>query len=386
MTTSYLSKYFFVLEIPFSKIEQFLSECQLSASRALSTLSLKQELIADFKRLTNWQKSGYYGEMKFMSRDPDLFVDVEHFLQNARSVISFFANYHGTSRVELKPGWGRVARYAWGEDYHHVLKDRARNFISRVADFLGVKKSDICSRIFTDAVPFLERALARESKLGFIGKNTMLITPRIGSFTFLGEIFWNIDIVEDGSYLDFTNRGKARCGTCSRCLSACPTDAFVSPYVLDARKCISYLTIEKKTAFSLKEAKSIGDWIFGCDICQDVCPFNHQGNLPSLIAEFGSANGASEALELKSILEIDSQQQFKRRFANTALSRAGRDALLRNALAVASNTSCHFLIPDIMRVYREDPSPLVRSQAGASLEILKHEATGLDRLKIVLKN
>jgi epoxyqueuosine reductase len=198
--------------------------------------------------------------------------------------------------------------------------------------------------------------------MGFIGKNTLLIVPGQGSFLFLAEILWNVEIVDDEPP-DRELKSPANCGSCQRCLDSCPTGAFVSPYVLDARKCISYLTIEKRGALSIQERKWLGEWVFGCDVCQEVCPFNHvsiKRNGRARISPLRAEYGVGRVLSLQEVLKIRSHGEFVAQFGGTAVARAKREGLLRNAAVVAANTCAVPLLRDLIDVAQSDEAGVVR--------------------------
>jgi epoxyqueuosine reductase len=337
------------------------------------------QLHHDLEHLKGWQEAGYAGDMDYMLRDPHLLASPERLLEGVRSVIMVALAYDRAPRPPLPPGFGRVARYAWGRDYHKVLRKRLELLIRRVEEHLG---RSLSFRAFSDSVPLLERALARRSELAFIGKNTMAIVPGRGSFFLLGEVLWELDIVDRGQ----SSPSASHCGTCTNCLSRCPTQAFVSERVLDARRCISYLTIEKRGALTLTEREWLGEWVFGCDICQEVCPFNFvslKKGYRASIEEFNFEQGVGPALDLRRVLEIRSHDEFVGYFGGTALMRAKREGLLRNAAVVAANTGAVELVEPLQGAVREDESPIVRQHAVWALTSLGIQAGGsiLERVK-----
>ena len=324
-------------------------------------------------RLGAWQGLGFAGEMGYMARPVALFESVRNLLPSARSVVSFVVPYRSEpgDGVECAPGYGRVARYAWGRDYHRVLKKRLNGFVqSALAEFPLLE-----SRVFSDAVPALERSLAASGCGSFIGKNSMLIRPGTGSFTFICEVIWNLDVAGTDALNAKPALPGIGCKSCSRCVDKCPTDALRGDGMLDSRLCISYLTIEKKTAFDAWEAQAIGEWIFGCDVCQEVCPFNHSGIPRSTIKEFSAESGSGSLLELTRILALDSDEKFLAEFAGTALMRAGRRNLLRNAAAVAANTVALDALPSLSVTAVSDPSEIVRAEAARSISRLKQNSS-----------
>lgn len=315
-----------------------------------------EELEKDREHLTAWQESGYAAEMGFMQRDPYLLSNPLAILPEARSVLVFALHYERTPLPAFETGFGRVARYAWGRDYHRVIKKRLGNLMLNLER--GTNRT-INYRIFSDAVPLLERALARTAGMGFIGKNSMLIRPGEGSYFFLAEVLCDLELQERP--LEVINAG---CGSCSRCIGKCPTSAIVSDHVIDAGKCISYLTIEKKGALDSHERPAIGEWIFGCDICQEVCPFNHSSlkrEKSASLSEFGRGQGAGPMLSLSRLLSIRTRDEFLKHFAGTALMRAGRESLLRNAAIVAANTAADSVTACLIEAFNADSSEVVRA-------------------------
>ncbi|MFO0417449.1 MAG: tRNA epoxyqueuosine(34) reductase QueG [Pseudomonadota bacterium] len=348
---------------------------ELAASVGLAVVGLvdTDDLAIDRERLRSWQESGLAAEMEFMRRSPDLLSSPTAIMPEARSVVVFGAFYDRGERLPLPVEYGRVARYAWGRDYHKVLRTRLRHLVELVR---GELKRDFTWRVFSDSVPLLERALARKAALGFIGKNTMLIVPRAGSFLFLGEVLWDL-VITDLPDLALGERAgekqSANCGTCSRCMDRCPTQAFVSERVLDASRCISYLTIEKRGELNEAEREWLGEWVFGCDVCQDVCPFNAAPiklKLPPDLEEFNPQRGVGQGINLAEVLEIRSDNDFVKRFGGTPIMRTKRAGLLRNAAIVAANKNATVLIPALSRAAIEDSSALVRQHAVWALSKL----------------
>ena len=314
-------------------------------------------------RLDAWQKSGYGASMQFMLRDSRDLSDPGRLLSGAESLVVFAVRYDCTPTPVLPEGYGRVARYARGRDYHDVFGEILPKFVQEVSRKFGVRPECRC---FSDAVPLLERAVAHRAGIGFFGRNTMLIRKGFGSFFFLAEVIWNVEITDlpDGA------ASSEGCGSCCSCMHKCPAEALVDDCVLDASKCISFLTIEKRGAFSAQEREVIGEWIFGCDSCQECCPFNlavlKRESSPAIEA-FLPDGGVGPSLKLEDVLAIRSNGVFRRRFEGTPLLRAKREGLLRNAAAVAANTQSAFLWQPLVDACAEDPSPVVRTEALASL-------------------
>jgi epoxyqueuosine reductase len=349
-----------------------LTFCASSVGLSLIAVLDRPDLELQRGRLQSWQDAGYAGEMSYMTRDPQLLTTPAQLFPALRSVVVVGVHYDRGEREALKAGFGRIARYAWGRDYHKVLRARLASLVKAVEQVL---QCSVSHRVFSDSVPLLERALANNAGLGFVGKNTMVITPRLGSFMFLGEVLWELEVVgipdsahpKTASQDDVSpHHGKSRCGSCSRCLDECPTGAFVSEYVLDARRCISYLTIEKRGALTVQERRWLGEWIFGCDVCQEVCPFNTisiKARKRADCRELDSGAGVGQALSLGEVLGLRSDKAFIARFAGTALMRAKREGLLRNAAIVAANTAAECVVDSLEAASREDPSPVVRQHA-----------------------
>lgn len=329
-------------------------------------------LEADAERLQAWQQAGYAGEMEYMQRPSSLLAVPQALLPEARSVVTVAVAYDRSPRPPCPPGFGLVARYAWGRDYHKLLRRRLERLCQEVERALG---TTIRTRIFSDSVPLLERALAQRAGLGFIGKNTLLIIPGRGSLLLLAEVLWDV-VVRD---LPPTPRTAAHCGGCVQCLKSCPTGAFVEAKILDARRCISYLTIEKRGALSPQERPLLGEWVFGCDICQEVCPFNFltlKRREPAALPELGASAGVGGVLELGRVLQIRTHEEFVATFGGTALMRATRPGLLRNAAIVAANTGASHLFELLCLAACEDSAGVVRQHAlwGAT-SIAQREGT-----------
>ena len=214
-------------------------------------------------RLENWLNNNMHGQMSYMQNYFDKRLDPRLLVPGAKSVISLLLNYYPSEKQEDDTA-PKISKYAYGKDYHHVIKDKLKELVQFITDEFG----EINARIFTDSAPILERVWAKKSGLGWIGKNSMLINPKQGSFFFLAEIILDVEFDYDSPIKDY-------CGTCTACVEACPTEAILPNKVVDGSKCISYFTIELKNEIIPKEVKGkFEDWMFGCDICQDVCPWN----------------------------------------------------------------------------------------------------------------
>ena len=214
-------------------------------------------------RLEQWLSKNYHGEMSYMANHFDKRLDPRLLVDDAKTVISLLFNYY-TDQKQKDPEAPKISQYAYGEDYHHVIKDKLKELIAFIQEEIG----EVNGRGFVDSAPVMDKAWAKKAGLGWIGKNANLITREQGSFFFIADLIIDLELEADGPITDY-------CGTCTSCIDACPTDAINQPYVVDGSKCISYLTIELKDELLPKEfAGKMDNWMFGCDICQDVCPWN----------------------------------------------------------------------------------------------------------------
>jgi len=292
------------------------------------------ELKEDARALSHWIDEGHHGEMTYMARESHRRSRPSAVLPRAKSVIVLAINYAQDmpSEPESTPdrvlSRGRVSRYAWGRDYHAVIEKRLEELAAFVRDTGG---PDADCRTYVDHGPILEKAFARQAGIGFIGKNTLLITEQFGSWVFLSVILTTLELTPGAAR-------TSECGSCRACLDACPTGALFAPYQLDANRCISYMTIESKSEFpdSLKGAMS--GWVFGCDICQEVCPYNAHP-IPTSVMEFAPEYGAGPWLDLKMTVDITSDDDFRAAFKGTPLLRPKRAGLRRNALALMPQRS-----------------------------------------------
>lgn len=307
-----------------------------------------------------WIDAQYHGLMGYMAR-PDRVVrrrDPNVILDGVQSIICVALDYKTIglpARIARDPARGRISNYAWGVDYHDVMTPR----LETIAQWLQEQmQSETRVRVYVDTGAILERDHAESAGLGFTGKNTMLIGPRRGSFFFLGEILTTVALAPDEPKL------LPGCGTCRRCLDACPTAAFPRPYVLDARRCISYLTIELKEWIPAELRPLIGNWVYGCDVCQDVCPFNRfapQSHEPL----FRPDDLDRAAPPLLDLLALD-EEQFAQRFAQSPIKRIKRYRLVRNACVAAGNWGSQKAVPVLTRLL-EDEHPVVRGHAAWAL-------------------
>lgn len=307
--------------------------------------------------MREWQEAGMAADMGYMQRPVELLSDPKRLQKSARSVVSLGVSYYPGEHPENEWGAGRVARYAWGRDYHEVIKERLYALRAELEEALGCV---IKARAFTDAVPLLERSAAQHAGLGFFGRNSCLINGNLGSYFFIADLIMDLDIEPDAE-------GTGTCGKCTRCMSKCPTGAIKAPGVVDARLCISYLTIENKGEIPRELRHEVGDWAFGCDVCQEVCPYNKRKATRSAWPEFSAASGAGPYLEITRVLEIRTDEEFEACFGGTPLTRPGRAGLLRNCCVAAGNLGLGEAVPALIRSLNEDPSPLVRGHAAWAL-------------------
>jgi len=273
------------------------------------------------KNLVNWLNKGFAGTMDWMAIHHEKRMDVRTFFPGAKSVICVAHNYYTPFHHSDKIGKGKISRYACGEDYHKIMKKKLKTYLSKIKILNSVIEGKLC----VDTAPVMEKLWAEQAGLGWQGKNTNLITQDYGSWVFLGEIIIDQELTYDMQMEDF-------CGSCQACLDACPTNAIVEPYVLDAQRCISYLTIEyKDKQISSDHKKNMNGWIFGCDICQDVCPWNKFKQNASENRYRPKENTMEFDLdELEKLDEVD----YKRKFRKSPVLRPGWKNFRRNVKAV----------------------------------------------------
>ncbi len=275
--------------------------------------------------LSAWNENGFSGTMSYMKEFDERLARFRAGFPTAKSVIALTVSYYQPDRpVPSNEPSGRIARYAWGKDYHKVLKKKLKILSQNIYE----KEPHAELRPFIDTGPILERKLARLSGLGFIGKNTTLITPA-GSYFFLAELVTDLELEYD------REAHSDGCGTCTLCIDACPTEAIPAPFTIDARRCISYLTIEHRGEIEPSLKPKMGEWIFGCDICIDICPFNSRP-IETPWEEF-KESGTGGSVPLEPVLALKSDEEFRSRFEGTPLLRSKREGLLRNASIVLEN-------------------------------------------------
>jgi epoxyqueuosine reductase len=279
-------------------------------------ISKAEFLEEEAPRLESWLKQNMHGEMRYMENHFDMRLDPRKLVPGAKSVVSLLLNYYTNEKQEDADA-PKISKYAYGEDYHLVIKRKLKEMLATINEKIG---KEVGGRVFVDSAPVLDKAWAKKSGLGWIGKNSNLINKQSGSFFFIAELILDLELIPDGAVGDY-------CGTCTKCIDACPTDAIVNPYIVDGSKCISYFTIELKGNIPATEKGKFENWSFGCDICQDVCPWNRFSK-PHNEAAF---NAKSELLQMnkKAWKEI-TEEVFQHLFKNSAVKRTKFEGLKRN--------------------------------------------------------
>jgi epoxyqueuosine reductase len=278
-------------------------------------ISKAEFLEEEAPRLEAWLKNKMHGEMKYMENHFDMRLDPRKLVPGAKSVVSLLLNYFPSEKQDSTAP--KISKYAYGEDYHHVIKRKLKELLNSLQEKIG---KEVGGRVFVDSAPVLDKAWAKKSGLGWIGKNSNLINKQSGSFYFIAELITDLELIADHATGDF-------CGTCTRCIDACPTDAIVNPYIVDGSKCISYFTIELKGNIPAEMKGKFENWTFGCDICQDVCPWNR----------FSKPHHENSFLPKKELLEMNkkewteiTEEVFQQLFKNSAVKRTKYEGLKRN--------------------------------------------------------
>ena len=276
-------------------------------------------------RLEEWLRRGYQGEMGWMARDPERRADPRLLMPGARSVVVVALNYFTPHAHDSDPARGKISRYAWGDDYHDVVGGKLKELLAWIKEECPDAEGKPCA----DIQPMMDKAWGVRAGLGWIGKHTNLITRELGSWVFLGELLLNLELEYD------TVKSEDHCGTCTLCLEACPTGAITEPYVVDSNRCISYATIELRAPeIPASVAANLEGWLYGCDICQDVCPWN-RFEQPTSEARFEPREG-QVAADLSDLLAL-TPDAYAARFRRTAIKRAKLTGLQRNARALQKN-------------------------------------------------
>jgi len=317
------------------------------------------DLTPEEVRLLNWLALGRHGEMDYMARHGVRRARPAELVPGTIRVITARLNYwprraQAPGNVLADPRRGYVARYALGGDYHKVLRKRLADLARRIEESIG----PFGHRVFTDSAPVLEVALAAKSGLGWRGKHTLLLSRDVGSYFFLGEIYTNLP-------LPLTPAVSAHCGTCSACIAACPTGAIVAPYELDARRCISYLTIELAGSIPEPLRPLIGNRIYGCDDCQLACPWNRYA-VPTTTRDFDAVRHGLDGAELTTLFAW-TEDEFLRKTEGSAIRRIGYERWSRNVAVALGNAPCDDAIVAALSKRANDPSPLVREHVAWAL-------------------
>jgi len=315
-----------------------------------------------------WLEVGYHGEMGYLTtgRARQRRADPRQILPECKSILVLGLRYPAPKAAHpAQPGGphGRVAAYAWGADYHDVIPERLRALVAFIEAQVG---EPVPNRWYTDTGPVLERDLAQRAGLGWIGKNTCLIHPRLGSYFVLAEIFLGLELESDPPFL------PDHCGSCTRCLDACPTSCILPDRTLDASRCISYLTIELKGAIPETLRPQMDDWIFGCDVCQQVCPWNQRFALPQGDPAFSPRPDAPRP-DLISELSL-TPPEFNRKFKGSPVKRSKRRGYLRNVAVALGNSGDREVVPALAQTLARESEPLVRGHAAWALGQLGGEA------------
>ncbi|MDF1545944.1 MAG: tRNA epoxyqueuosine(34) reductase QueG, partial [bacterium] len=282
-------------------------------------------------RFSGWLSEGHNGEMDWLGKNQARRVDPSQLMPNVKSIIMLGLNYYQADTKEVPEGHGRISRYARGRDYHKIIKKMTERLIYKLDEEIAVRQgrvADLSRRYkwWVDYGPFLERSYGAMAGLGFIGKNSMLINRKFGSWFFLSEIVTTLELEPD----DPTAVNHGRCGKCTRCIDACPTGAIVSDGVVDSRRCISYLTIERPSHISTEFSRNMGARAFGCDICQEVCPHNGRA-VETSHRELLPDRGVGEFLDARLVLKMQTREEFLKLTAGTPLTRPRLENLQRNA-------------------------------------------------------
>lgn len=296
-------------------------------------------------RLLAWLGRGYHGEMGWMARDPELRSDPRKLFPGARSIVVVAINYYTPAAHRDDPATGKVSRYAWGDNYHDIVGEKLRSLLKGIQEELPQVEGKVC----VDIQPMMDKGWAVRAGLGWIGKHTNLITPEYGSWVFIGELLLNIDLEYE------TELVADHCGSCTLCIDACPTEAITEPYIVDSNKCISYATIElRDSELPPQVAENLAGWFYGCDICQDVCPWNRfQQNTDE--ARFQPREG-NVNVPLSEVLALTADV-YAERFRHSAMKRAKLSGLQRNARTLISSLSSHEKKTEPGAEKRAAPSP-----------------------------
>lgn len=313
---------------------------------------------AERQEYERWLAKGYAAGMEYLKRNPHFRTSPQLLYPGARSAIVVSVSYYSQCPESPSDAHGRVAGYAVGLDYHPVLRAKLRELKARLEAFWG---RPLMGKAFTDDVALYEQGYASRSGLGFKGKHTLIIGPKLmGSYGFVAELFTDLELEPDERY-------HGTCGECFRCGDICPTKAIVEPGTLDANLCISYLTIENKEGIPLDLRSKLGNWVYGCDMCQEICPYNQRPPLTPW-EEFMPQSGVGHYLDLLDLLSIKDEIEFRGRFLHSPVRRPKRRGLLRNALVVLGNTRPAHAKAPLENFWRNETDPMLKEHAHWALE------------------
>ncbi len=334
-----------------------------------------EKLSAPGEFYEKWLQEGNAADMEYLKENTEKRYTPEKILTGARSIIVLGLNYY--KKDYIFPEKFSIAKYAMGRDYHKVITSKLKKFaafLEKISLSNGQKSSE---KSYVDFGPTMERAFAAKSHMGFIGKNACIITREYGSYIFLSEIITTLELTPDEP-----TKWKGQCGSCTRCIDICPTRAIKPDKTIDSRLCISYLTIENRGAIPIELRPKIGNWLFGCDLCQDICPHNVRAQ-PTRVTDFqniplgtqaggsvelslgGASLGGLKSLSLGQILTIETDEEFVKIFAGTPLTRAKRRGLIRNACVVAGNLKLTELLPQLKKLSQSDDEMIAEHAAWA---------------------
>jgi len=343
------------LNLPLLKrrIKAWASECGFS-SVGITDIDFSK----DKKYLDKWIENGFHGEMHYMERNLSKRENPEELVNGTKRIISLTMNYlpqsyNGKETLE-NTDKAFVSGYATGRDYHKLMRSRLKKLVSKIKEY-----SPHENRVFVDSAPVLEKSIARKAGLGWVGKNTLLMNKKSGSYFFLGEIYTDLELPVDKPHTE------SHCGTCTSCMDVCPTDAFVGPYQLDARKCISYLTIEHKGSIDIDLRSKIGNRIFGCDDCQIFCPWN-KFTQHTAEEDFQPRHNLDDAYLCD--LFLWSEEEFNKKTEGSAIRRAGYVGWLRNISVALGNADYSIKNLETLRIRENFPSEIVREHVNWAIQ------------------
>ncbi|MGI6680809.1 MAG: tRNA epoxyqueuosine(34) reductase QueG [Bdellovibrionota bacterium] len=341
--------------------------CKITESSGANLCGVSEAKSLGSKAFKKWQDKGGQGDLEYLKKDPDFYFTPTNLLKEAKSVLIFLFFYEDSSYnlLECPSGFARVARFAYGKNYHKVIKKNLESIAKLISE--EIKSDDFKYRVFVDAVPLQERSFARNANLGFIGNSSMLVNEDFGSYFFISEIITNITITDIPikKRREYSNN----CDSCNNCLKACVNNVKKEGF-FSVNRCTSYLTIEKKGVIKKEDWKLLGDWIFGCDFCQVACPFNAKGKKIAHRLNLGASITKNGLVSIKDLLTIKDDKEFLKRFAGTSFMRAKRENIIRNSLIVLANQKNIKFLDIIESLSNNDESRVVRCTAKEVFEEL----------------